>query len=1115
MFRSLLLAALPFAPDLFDQDPVIQGPPIVHHALCVVLEPDRHRIEVVDEILVPPALRDPAGLRLRLHAGLDQPEVSLGFDLRPVDGPASADAGVGEHGRAAVRSYLLRPAGGSWPVDGRVRLAYAGAIHEPLVDEEQEYARSFARSPGLIDPRGVVLSGSSFFVPEFGAALCTFELAVELPDGWTAVSQGERLENGPGRVVWRCAQPMDEVFLIAARWTAYERPAGGGVTAQVFLREPEPNLAAKYLEATARYLEMYARLIGPYPFAKFALVENFWETGYGMPSFTLLGPQVIRLPFILQSSYPHEILHNWWGNSVFVDAGSGNWCEGLTAYLADHLLAEGQGRGIEHRRDTLKRYRDHVRTASDFPLTEFRSRHSSTTEAVGYGKALMLFHMLRVELGDARFVEALRAFYREQRFRRASWADLEAACTPVAGGDLGWFFAQWVERTGAPELALAEVEAEGNRLRLTLRQVQEGGPYQLRVPVAVSVAGREDAQVFSLVLDAHERSFDLELPAPATCVQVDPAFDLFRRLDRSEIPPSIGQLFGAARVTVVLPGAEDPLAAGWRAIATSWTGGEQAEVVEAAALERLPDDSAVWVLGTDNRWAESVRRGARPFGAQVDTRTLDFGAERVARADHAFVLTAPHPADPELAIGWIGADRAEALPGLGRKLPHYGKYSFLAFAGAEPQNDAKGQWTVADSPLSRRLVEGARPAPLPAREPLARPAPAFDAERMREDVAWLADDARTGRGVGTVGLDAARDWIAARFAALGLEPTGDEGTFLQHFVEPGGPDGRPVRLANLVGLLRGTDPALEGQSVVVGAHYDHLGRGWPEARAGAAGAIHNGADDNASGVAVLLEVARVMQAGPRPRRSLLFVAFSAEEWDCRGSAFYVRAMRNPAVTGVVAMLNLDTVGRLGEGRLQVLGTGTATEWPHIVRGVGFTTGIEAQAIAEDPGGSDQRNFVACGVPAVQLFTGAHEDYHRPTDDLERIDAAGMVAVATFAREVLDYLGGRQEPLTVTIAGLSAAGEAAAAGPRRASLGTLPDFGFAGPGVKIAAVTADSAAEAAGIVAGDLLLAIDGTAVADLRSYAELLRACRPGQVIELRLRRGAGELVVEAELGER
>ncbi len=122
-----------------------------------------------------------------------------------------------------------------------------------------------------------------------------------------------------------------------------------------FLRKPDQALADRYLDATAQYLEMYRGLLGPYPYSKFALVENFWETGYGMPSFTLLGEQIIRFPFILHSSYPHELLHNWWGNGVFVDLAGGNWCEGLTAYLADHLIAEQRGQGADHRRAILQK----------------------------------------------------------------------------------------------------------------------------------------------------------------------------------------------------------------------------------------------------------------------------------------------------------------------------------------------------------------------------------------------------------------------------------------------------------------------------------------------------------------------------------------------------------------------------------------------------------------------------------------------------------------------------------------------------------------------------------------------------------------------------------------
>jgi hypothetical protein len=148
---------------------------------------------------------------------------------------------------------------------------------------------------------------------------------------------------------------------------ALERRLGTRATLQIAgdaLAVPQgraEDVFAGVLVHVGQYIEMHNALIGPYPYAKFALVENFWETGYGMPSFALLGPEVIRFPFILHSSYPHEILHNWWGNSVFVDDATGNWCEGLTAYLADHLVQEQQAKGAEYRRGTLQKHRDYVK----------------------------------------------------------------------------------------------------------------------------------------------------------------------------------------------------------------------------------------------------------------------------------------------------------------------------------------------------------------------------------------------------------------------------------------------------------------------------------------------------------------------------------------------------------------------------------------------------------------------------------------------------------------------------------------------------------------------------------------------------------------------------------
>ncbi|MEM7261825.1 MAG: M1 family aminopeptidase, partial [Planctomycetota bacterium] len=618
----------------------------VDHHLSVRVDPTTQRLEVRDEVTGAFG----ASVRFLLHRGLDPRCLTAGLTLERLAQPDLARHGI--NGGLAVEVEEFRVASSDGQPIERFELRYGGEIHHPIESGGEEYARSFSGSPGLIDPRGVVLSASTAWYPlvagpdSDGDLLVTFELTVLLPEGWRSVSQGSRAETSVVGDLnfdrWSCPDPMDDIYLIAAEFTEFSRPAGG-VTAMAFLRRPDPNLAAKYLETTAQYLDLYQRLIGPYPYTKFALVENFWETGYGMPSFTLLGPKIIRFPFILHSSFPHEILHNWWGNSVFVDYDSGNWCEGLTAYMADHLVKEGQGRGVEYRRDALDRFSAYVNEGRDFPLSEFRSRHSSATEAVGYGKCLMLFHMLRREVGEDRFRLGLARFNRDFAGRRASFQDIATTFTELMGSDYTPFFDQWVKRSGAPSLAL-EVSDD----TVVLRQTQPGEPFVLRVPLALTYEGTEDASWW--VIELSDRSVTVPFERDGLVrIDVDPQFDVFRRLDPSETPPTFGRLFGDPQVTIIVP-ARDALlgeggAEGWRRFAESWSRTSSVEsrvrVVGADTLTEWPTEGSVWVLGASNRWADRFRASLGNYGAEFDLRTdpearLDFGVAQVATADHCF-----------------------------------------------------------------------------------------------------------------------------------------------------------------------------------------------------------------------------------------------------------------------------------------------------------------------------------------------------------------------------------------------------------------------------------------------------------------------------------------------
>lgn len=1103
----------------------------VHHDLEVRIEPETHRLQVVDLVSFADAVSadENGAYRFVLHAGLEPRVATPGWRLEPQDGPVEAGfLGINAttdtvSTNVPLEAFQLIPEG---EVSGAVSLHYGGEIHHELATQGEEYQRSFSETPGIIDPRGVFLAGTSFWVPTFGDGLMTFDLEVDaLSPPWDVVSQGRRTRHGIDAegfrtTTWSLGQPTEEIYLVAGPWHEYGREAGD-VEIYAFLHDDDPALAQRYLDATVRYLDLYQGMLPPFPYASFALVENFWETGYGMPGFTLLGPRVIRFPWILTSSYPHELLHNWWGNSVYVDFETGNWCEGLTAYMADHLFAEQRGEGATYRRATLKKYSDMVSAGEDFPLAEFGSRQSAASEAVGYGKCLMLFHMARRSVGDEAFLAALSLFDRQHRFSRASFADIADAFTDETGGDWTPFIEEWVERTGAPqfEIRVARVEAGAPgeapwRVAVHLRQVQDGEPFPVTVPIAVTVEGQDEPVWAEASSCARDCIVEVPCAARPLRVDVDPAFDVMRRLDPLEVPPALSTIFGAKDQLFVLPAtASDDEEDAWRQLAADWARPDEPRLVLDSELSALPDTPA-WVLGWDNRFGSEVARRLKDQGVRIGAGSVTVGADEMPRDDHSLVVVARAPGDPAAAFGWVAAAPIDAISGLARKLPHYTRYSYLGFRGPEPENMAKGMWQPLSSPLVRNLSDGAMPAlHLPNRAPMAELPAVYDSESLRRTVTELADPELEGRGLGTEGLERATSLVENRLGSAGLVPAG-ENRFRQTWTWTGGVPEREMELVNLVARIPGRDPKLAKEPILVLAHLDHLGRGWPDVREGNEGEVHPGADDNASGVSVLLELARTMAAEPPRPRPVVFAVVTGEEAGLLGSRHLLGSMVTDSKP--FACINLDTVGRLADGKLYVLNAETAREWRFIFIGVGYTTGAPVAVVSEPLDASDQVACIENGVPAVQLFTGPTTDYHRPSDTAETIDAEGLVVVTEAAHEAIGYLAERTDPLTVTIA--SSAEEGAEPPPRtsrRASLGTMPDFSFEGSGVRVQQVMPGSAAEEAGIVEGDVIAAIDGQPVADLRSFSELLKTRAPGDTVEVTVLRGDEKRILEAVLGAR
>ena len=403
------------------------------------------------------------------------------------------------------------------------------------------------------------------------------------------------------------------------------------------------------------------------------------------------------------------------------------------------------------------------------------------------------------------------------------------------------------------------------------------------------------------------------------------------------------------------------------------------------------------------------------------------------------------------------------------------------------------------------------------------------------DVRYLASDALEGRGTGTAGNDSAAAYIARRFSGLGLAPaftstdaricdrTGRAARCDARFVQPfvgrsvaaahaGLPGELPTQ--NVGALIRGTDPVLRNEYVVLGAHFDHLGRStFGALDPDATNAIHNGADDNASGTAAVIELARLLRRNP-PRRSVMVVAFSGEELGLLGSQYFVDHSPVP-LEKVRAMLNFDMVGRMQEDRVIVYGVATARELGEIVTRENAVAPLKLTATGDGFGASDHSSFYAKNLPVLHFFTNVHEDYHKATDDADKLNAAGIARVVSLAERVTRDIADRPQPLTFMRA-VAAAPTTSSRENTSAYLGSIPDMGAADvKGVRLTGVRAESPADKAGLKAGDIIVEFAGKPVNDLYGYTDALYAQQPGDTVDVVVLRGGERVTVKVTLGRR
>ena len=512
----------------------------------------------------------------------------------------------------------------------------------------------------FIDTKGVVLLGG--WCPTL-EGLARYELKAAVPTDFSAISEADAVKiesrEKTSIYIFEFPHPRAGISLVAGPYqVSLERHKGIEIAAYFFPEDKE--LAREYIDKSKYYLDLYEGLLGPYPFKRFAIVENRAPTGYGLPTYTLLGQEVARLPFIVDTSLGHEILHSWFGNSVYVNLQEGNWSEGLTTYLADHLYKEQKGQGSDYRHRLLVDYQSYVHEDQTIPLAQFKFRIDRPSKAIGYGKGTMLFHMLKQEIGKNAFNKALKRFVLDYRFKMAGWSDLKAVFSDIGKKDLSVFFDQWLERKDVPVLTISKgnITYPGSGLQCQKLIIQQGteSPYSLLVPLVLETTFGEVRS--NVRVENKRESLDIEVEEQPLSVTLDPDYDLMRKLDPPEFSPVLSRLLGSEHKFFVLPSQSSEIY------------GQFAVFLKSLGFEGKSIDSL-----TDS----DLKKGSLLILGDPAPRLERLTWEMPDPDSGVIITIRENPINPTGVLALVKASSSKELELILKKITHYGQYSILSF----------------------------------------------------------------------------------------------------------------------------------------------------------------------------------------------------------------------------------------------------------------------------------------------------------------------------------------------------------------------------------------------------------------------------------------------------
>ncbi len=540
---------------------------------------------------------------------------------------------------------------------GTLEIRYEGTF-KGASRAKEEIENAGVVSTGLVSERGISLTDNWY--PSING-LAYYKLTALVPDNFKAISEADEIalvKTASGQEYsFVFSHPLPGIDLAAANYQEISDTVDGIAIYAYFFPE-DVSLASDYIGHTKKYLKLYNELLVPYPYKRFSVVENILPTGQSMPTFTLLGQDIIRLPFIPETSLGHEITHQWFGNYVYADFKKGNWLEAITTYLSDHLYEELKGKGWEYRKNILINFESYVTTDNDFPLRDFTERVGRSSEAIGYGKGAMLFHMLQNVIGRETFYRSLRTLIENNKFKRISWPDVERSFEMGSGKDLGWFFSQWLDRKGVPtfEVRFSNALVLKGIPKASFELMQKGEPYKITLPSKVVTQSGDVKK--ALTFEKERQYFDITSKEDPLDLIFDEDYDVMRRLASEELPPVIARLLGDERKLIVYPAQEKE---------------KYARLIEVFKAEGFATKEQLEVNDKDIQSSSLL-----VLGSESPVLRRLFGVSEAGRQGF-FIFVRNNPLNTSKVVASAYASSKEEADLVAEKIFHYGKYSLLRF----------------------------------------------------------------------------------------------------------------------------------------------------------------------------------------------------------------------------------------------------------------------------------------------------------------------------------------------------------------------------------------------------------------------------------------------------